>query len=46
MEQELALAAKTPVTISLRALDPVNRGILTTLYLAPAKHFQNAAEIE
>ena len=27
-------------------LIPVNRGILTTLYLAPEKHFSNAAEMK
>jgi len=38
IEQELSLAAGTPVTIQLTPhLIPVNRGILTTLYLAPAK---------
>src|SRR5256885_538810 len=42
MEQELSLAAKTPVTIQFTPhLIPMNRGILTTLYLAPAEHFQS-----
>jgi len=46
IEQELSLAAKTAVTIQFTPhLIPVNRGILTTLYLAPAKHFSNAAEL-
>ena len=43
IEQELSLAAQTPVTIQFTPhLIPVNRGILTTLYLAPEKHFSNA----
>ena len=38
IEQELSLAAGTPVTIQFTPhLIPVNRGILTTLYLTPAK---------
>ncbi len=46
IEQELSLAARTPVTIQFTPhLIPVNRGILTTLYLAPEKHFTNAAEM-
>ena len=37
IEQELSLAAGTPVTIQFTPhLIPVNRGILTTLYLTPA----------
>jgi N-acetyl-gamma-glutamyl-phosphate reductase len=44
IEQELSLAAGAAVTIQFTPhLIPVNRGILTTLYLAPAKHFSNAA---
>jgi N-acetyl-gamma-glutamyl-phosphate reductase len=40
IEQELSLAAGTEVTIQFTPhLIPVNRGILTTLYLAPHKHF-------
>jgi N-acetyl-gamma-glutamyl-phosphate reductase len=36
IEQELSLAAGTPVTLQFTPhLVPVNRGILTTLYLAP-----------
>jgi N-acetyl-gamma-glutamyl-phosphate reductase len=43
IEQELSLAAATPVTIQFTPhLIPVNRGILTTLYLAPEKHFSDA----
>src|SRR6266496_1620914 len=46
IEQELSLAARAAVTIQFTPhLIPVNRGILTTLYLAPAKHFSNAAEL-
>jgi N-acetyl-gamma-glutamyl-phosphate reductase len=45
IEQELALAAGEAVTIQFTPhLIPVNRGILTTLYLAPAKHFGTAEE--
>jgi N-acetyl-gamma-glutamyl-phosphate reductase len=40
IEQELSFAAGTAVTIQFTPhLIPVNRGILTTLYLAPAEHF-------
>ncbi len=43
IEQELSLAAGAPVTIQFTPhLIPVNRGILTTLYLAPADHFTDA----
>jgi N-acetyl-gamma-glutamyl-phosphate reductase len=46
IEQELSLAARTPVTIQFTPhLIPVNRGILTTLYLAPANHFSSMAEL-
>src|SRR5881397_3341946 len=46
IEQELSLAAKAPVTIQFTPhLIPANRGILTTLYLAPTNHFSNAAEL-
>src|SRR5947207_4360975 len=46
MEQELSLAAKTPVTIQFTPhLIPMNRGILTTLYLAPEKHFSDTEEM-
>ena len=41
-----ALAAGREVIIQFTPhLIPVNRGILTTLYLAPEKHFTNAAEM-
>lgn len=44
VEEQLSLAAGTPVTIQFTPhLIPVNRGILTTLYLAPAEHFNDAA---
>lgn len=40
IEQELGFAAGAPVTIQFTPhLIPVNRGILTTLYLAPEQHF-------
>jgi N-acetyl-gamma-glutamyl-phosphate reductase len=46
IEEQLSLAAKTPVTIQFTPhLIPVNRGILTTLYLAPEKHFSTMAEM-
>ena len=46
IEQELTLAAGEPVTIQFTPhLIPVNRGICTTLYLAPEKHFENADEM-
>jgi N-acetyl-gamma-glutamyl-phosphate reductase len=46
IEQELSFAAGAPVTIQFTPhLIPVNRGILTTLYLAPETHFANAAEM-
>ncbi len=45
IEEQLTLAAGTPVTIQFTPhLIPVNRGILTTLYLAPEKHFSTATE--
>src|ERR1700761_35118 len=45
IEQELSLAANAPVVIQFTPhLIPVNRGILTTLYLAPAQSFQGATE--
>jgi N-acetyl-gamma-glutamyl-phosphate reductase len=45
IEQELTIAAGEPVTIQFTPhLIPVNRGILTTLYLAPAQHFSTAEE--
>jgi len=43
IEQEMSFAAATAVTIQFTPhLIPVNRGILTTLYLAPAEHFNDA----
>lgn len=46
IEQELSLAAGSPVVVQFTPhLVPINRGILTTLYLAPEKHFTNAAEM-
>ncbi len=46
IEEQLSLAAKTQVVIQFTPhLIPVNRGILTTLYLAPEKHFLTAAEM-
>src|SRR5205823_1993480 len=45
-EQELSIAAGEPVIIQFTPhLIPVNRGILSTLYLAPAKHFTTAEEM-
>jgi N-acetyl-gamma-glutamyl-phosphate reductase len=47
IEEQLSFAAKTPVMIQFTPhLIPVNRGILTTLYLAPAEHFNDAAGAE
>ena len=46
IEQELSLAAGSKVIIQFTPhLIPVNRGILSTIYLAPAAHFTNAAEL-
>jgi N-acetyl-gamma-glutamyl-phosphate reductase len=46
IEEQLSLAAGGKVTIQFTPhLIPVNRGILTTLYLAPEKHFSTAAEM-
>jgi len=46
IEEQLSLAAKAPVTIQFTPhLIPVNRGILTTLYLAPEKHFSTPDEM-
>ena len=45
IEEQLSLAAGAKVTIQFTPhLIPVNRGIHTTLYLAPTKHFATAAE--
>jgi len=44
IEQELSLAADAQVTIQFTPhLIPINRGILTTLYVAPAQHFSDSA---
>jgi len=44
IEEQLSLAVGTPVVIQFTPhLIPVNRGILTTLYLAPSEHFSDAA---
>ena len=45
IEQELSLAADAQVTVQFSPhLIPINRGILTTLYLAPTKKFETEAE--
>jgi N-acetyl-gamma-glutamyl-phosphate reductase len=45
IEEQMSFAAGTKVTIQFTPhLIPVNRGILTTLYLAPEKHFSTAGE--
>ncbi len=42
IEQELSFAANEPVVIQFTPhLIPINRGILTTLYLAPSEHFSD-----
>ena len=47
IEQELSLAAGEKVVIQFTPhLIPINRGILTTLYLAPEKHFSTDAEAQ
>ena len=44
IEEQMSIAAGTKVIIQFTPhLMPVNRGILTTLYLAPAEHFADAA---
>ena len=46
IEQELSIAAGSQVTIQFTPhLIPVNRGILSTIYVAPAKHFSSAGEM-
>ena len=46
IEEQLSLVAGTQVTIQFTPhLIPVNRGILTTLYLAPEQHFENAEQV-
>jgi N-acetyl-gamma-glutamyl-phosphate reductase len=45
IEEQLTLAAGGPVTIQFTPhLIPINRGILTTLYLAPEQHFNTAEQ--
>ena len=47
IEEQLSFAAGEKVTIQFTPhLIPVNRGILTTLYLAPEKHFSTEAEMK
>ena len=47
IEQELSAAAGEAVMVQFTPhLIPVNRGILTTLYLAPERHFSTAAELQ
>jgi len=44
IEEQLSFAAGTKVVIQFTPhLIPANRGILTTLYLAPSEHFSDAA---
>jgi N-acetyl-gamma-glutamyl-phosphate reductase len=46
MEEQLSVAAGEPVVIQFSPhLIPVNRGILTTLYLTPAKRFENEEQM-
>jgi N-acetyl-gamma-glutamyl-phosphate reductase len=46
IEEQMSFAAGAKVTIQFTPhLIPVNRGILTTLYLAPEKHFSTAEEM-
>jgi N-acetyl-gamma-glutamyl-phosphate reductase len=45
IEEQLSVAAGGPVTIQFTPhLIPINRGILTTLYLAPVQHFNTAEQ--
>jgi N-acetyl-gamma-glutamyl-phosphate reductase len=47
IEQELSVAAGSAVTMQFTPhLIPVNRGILTTLYVAPSEHFSDVAGAE
>jgi len=47
IEQELSTAAGESVTIQFSPhLVPVNRGILSTIYLAPEKHFSSLSGME
>ena len=46
VEEQLSFAAGSKVVIQFTPhLIPVNRGILTTLYLAPARHFSTTEEM-
>jgi N-acetyl-gamma-glutamyl-phosphate reductase len=47
IEEQLGVMANAPVVIQFTPhLIPINRGILTTLYLTPAKAFSNEGEME
>jgi N-acetyl-gamma-glutamyl-phosphate reductase len=47
IEEQLSIAAGAKVIIQFTPhLIPINRGILTTLYLAPAKHFSTGVEMD
>jgi N-acetyl-gamma-glutamyl-phosphate reductase len=47
IEQELSLAAQSTVTIQFTPhLIPINRGILSTMYLAPTNHFEDTRGME
>jgi len=47
IEEQLSLAAKEKVVLQFTPhLIPVNRGILTTIYLAPERHFSTEAEMK
>src|SRR5262245_37872296 len=47
IEEQLSLTAGAKVTIQFTPhLIPVNRGILTTLYLAPTEHFNDASSAD
>jgi N-acetyl-gamma-glutamyl-phosphate reductase len=46
IEEQLSVAARQPVVIQFSPhLIPVNRGILSTLYLTPVNHFGNEQEM-
>jgi N-acetyl-gamma-glutamyl-phosphate reductase len=47
MEEQLSAAVGSSVVIQFTPhLVPINRGILTTIYLAPETHFKNAEEMQ
>jgi N-acetyl-gamma-glutamyl-phosphate reductase len=47
IEEQLSMAAGEKVVIQFTPhLVPINRGILTTLYLAPESHFEDGAQLE